>query len=221
MQQWLCPSITFLWSSLKRLRCRHVWYDQLTWILIEYPLIHFIQSTCIIASAPSHEPNTCSESWLASLTTCIDLACSTNPGSSTTNGDTTSNMTVEITPKILYSCQQSFAPGHMNDPPSPTLALQAGDCVNSPYDFQSFIPIIQGTILQGSSLVLYPDGNCTGTNHSLSISSGQVVNEECSFNRGRSVMLVVNGSAQSISDNEGSQSNKHVHNRLDVQLMNF
>ena len=134
----------------------------------------------------------CDPSSLGTLISCLDTECLV------TTSDM-SGMSVSLTPKAQFSCQQSFVPG--SDAPTPSLTLSGnGDCVNSPYDFKSFIsnassPKHMKAIAKQCHMKLYKHDGCKGA--ATKIDMGQVKDKACTFHGGKSARLQCDGHSHS------------------------
>ncbi|HEX3641279.1 MAG TPA: hypothetical protein VHV10_08315, partial [Ktedonobacteraceae bacterium] len=94
--------------------------------------------------------NPCGQDSLGWLFTCLNDQCM----------DSASDITLMLTPKAQYSCQDSLIPGIENSSSPMTVAGDAS-CVTNPYDFKSFIPSTgpasqMDTVAQKCELELFP-----------------------------------------------------------------
>lgn len=106
---------------------------------------------------------------------------------------------------IQYGCEQSYVPGQANTPPSPSLVLQLGACVNSPYQFQSFLPNSGAESFDSCDLQVFPEPECSGTAKLLNFAAGDIVSGRCSFQQGNSVSLACNNTMSGMSENAAAQ----------------
>jgi hypothetical protein len=126
-------------------------------------------------------PEPCNGTSLGALITCVDDNCA-RP---------LSNTSLTLSPKALYSCQNSLIPRYGDR----SIAMKVpsnGECVNSPYDFQSFV-VSHGidahinTIAAQCRVELYQESNCSGQRTALD--SSTIQHEGCTFKGGRSARL--------------------------------
>lgn len=156
--------------------------------------------SCITNIAPSHEPDTCTESWLSSLSGCVNSACPLTPTLFSTNVSSPS-VTMSFAPKLQFSCQQSVLPGAANVPTGLSMQLQAGICADSPYQFDSFVPTMEAVGSDGCILEVFPELQCAGAPTTLSLARGDFTSGRCSFQQGNSVDLVCTGAQSHLSEN--------------------
>ncbi|KAF2172515.1 hypothetical protein M409DRAFT_50200 [Zasmidium cellare ATCC 36951] len=104
----------------------------------------------------------CTPDSLPALISCLNDHCSFN--------NTLSTYAVALSPKIEYSCQQSYVPG--DDTPTTVLKMTGqGQCMTSPYDFRSFVtsagnnPWASGVC----RIFVYPEADCAGHPEDLAL----------------------------------------------------
>jgi len=153
-------------------------------------------------SPSNHEPDTCTDTWLASLSTCIDKAC---PVIASPEADisVTSDTLMQFAPKLAYPCEQSVLPGDSSSNDGVSLPLSVGDCATSPYLFQSFVGTSNGTIGPQYVLSIFSHAACQGSPQNMSLGVGEFIDGACKFMQGQSVQLTLNTSYNSMSANQG------------------
>lgn len=165
-----------------------------------------LQNQCL---SETTEP--CTTGSLPLLISCINANCPSSQESSdnsTTSDTAASSLHLTYTPKVEYSCQQSFLPGSSEDAPNMQLTGD-GTCMTSPYDFQSLFVTSsaaeaeesKGTddessgsgmtlqkIARQCTMSLFAGEECEGEPTELDLS--EVQGDKCVFQSGRSARLV-------------------------------
>lgn len=169
------------------------------------------QSACVTPFSANHEPDLCTATWTSRISSCINDACSTTV--STDSNDVSNaivNTSMTFVPKVQYACIQSYVPGSSNDPPSPALIVNDGECIQSPYDFMSFLPMYTDrAALSACTLQIFNQDHCAGEVSNMTMND-DARSGECSFESGRSVKLVCEQAANG-TDGESDNAGKHIH----------
>ena len=153
----------------------------------------------------NHEPDTCTDAWLASLSSCIDAACP--PTAAVDNEDYNSDSALlQLAPKMTFPCEQSVLPGDANDDTGVSLPLTEGNCVTSPYPFQSFIGSSNGSDQNEYTLEVFSTKACAGQAQNLSVATGDFAGGACRFMPGQSVRLTLDQTSTNMSANAGESA---------------
>ena len=124
----------------------------------------------------------CNDRSVPVFLSCVEDLCASTPA----------NMTLMLDPKKEYSCQDSLLPESSQT--LHALALSSdGQCVDSPYNFKSFIigsnpgDHNQSSLaVSGCRMELYPDTSCCGDRFVVDASD---IKQGCTFLGGRSARL--------------------------------
>ncbi|KAK6422154.1 hypothetical protein LTR95_016721 [Oleoguttula sp. CCFEE 5521] len=151
-------------------------------------LFHFASSQlvvpwCLQTCLTNTNAELCSSPTPSELTACVLKECPSPPATQ----NLIANLEVSYTPKVMYSCEQSFTPGDPDN--SVTLPLNQS-CATSPYGFKSFIPHASAAInaANGCRVLIYSEEECLGTEAS-SADLGIIDGGQCIFRGGRSARL--------------------------------
>ncbi|OQO06377.1 hypothetical protein B0A48_08967 [Cryoendolithus antarcticus] len=138
---------------------------------------------CLQACLTNSHVELCSSPTPSELTACILKECPSPPATQ----NLIANLDVSYTPKVMYSCEQSFTPGDSDN--SVTLPLNQS-CATSPYGFKSFIPHASAAInaANGCRVLIYSEEECLGIEAS-SADLGIIDGGQCIFRGGRSARL--------------------------------
>jgi len=167
------------------------------------------QTSCMEPFPGSHEPDTCTNGWLASLSVCINNACPYSP-ISTINDGADNNVSMYFAPKLEYPCEQAVLPGDYEN--SVSLILTQGNCATSPFHFRSFVASANGTSGQMAILQVYNQTSCSGAAEDISLDLGSLSDGLCNFVEGQSVRLVEDSNFDGMSQNAGKSSSYLVPN---------
>ncbi|KAK6441205.1 hypothetical protein LTR95_002565 [Oleoguttula sp. CCFEE 5521] len=138
---------------------------------------------CLQTCLTDSNAELCSSPTPSELTACILKKCPSLPATQ----NLIANFDVSYTPKVMYSCEQSFTPG---DPDNSVTLLLNQSCATSPYGFKSFIPHASAAInaANGCRVLIYSEEECLGTEAS-SADLGIIDGGHCIFRGGRSARL--------------------------------
>nr|OQO28964.1 hypothetical protein B0A51_03773 [Rachicladosporium sp. CCFEE 5018] len=160
-------------------------------LLVYATLVHLATSQlvvpwCLQTCLTNGNAELCSSPTPSELTACILKECPSPPATQ----NLIANLDVSYTPKVMYSCEQSFTPGDPDN--SVTLPLNQS-CATSPYGFKSFIPHASAAInaANGCRVLIYSVEECLAAHAYIESTCGDSTSEAESSQQSTSTSDVV------------------------------
>lgn len=136
------------------------------------------QAHCLNSSV-----HACDSHSLPSFLTCVDDRCTHPPAQY-------SNLSISLSPKTEFSCQNSLVPGPVHNDASQVFLVRGNEtCVNSAVHFRSFLTpgLGERESREGCRLILFSEGECHGEIRVLT--SPALRAGGCMFEGGKSARL--------------------------------